>query len=37
MKYENGVSNVIWLSQFTVRASYIVFLFVNQENNNFII
>ena len=39
MKHENGVSNVVWLSklwEFTVRASYIVFLFVHNESNNFI-
>ena len=38
MKHENDVSNVIdcgsELWEFTVRASYIVFLFVKTENNN---
>ena len=32
MKHENDVSNVV---EFTVRASYIVFLFVKTENDNF--
>ena len=39
MKHENDVSNVVWLSplwEFTVSTSYIVFLFVITENNNFI-
>ena len=41
MKHENGMSNVVWLSPSCdnlqyIHASYIVFLFVNNENNNFI-
>ena len=38
MKHENSVSNVVWLSLSceNLRASYIVFLFVNNKNTNFI-
>ena len=39
MKHANDVSNVVTvyqLREFTVRALYIIFLFVSNENNNFI-
>ena len=40
MKHENDVSNMVCCLQvlkiYTVRASYIVFLFVKTDNNNFL-
>ena len=38
MKHENGVSNVVWLSPSCENLQYAlrIFLFFNNENNNFI-